>query len=103
MYKIDSIIISNELNKEQGNVAVEDFADVVVQLKNGDVYTASFYSFEAINELQYIHAIEGSFLQGRYFWANNLILVVECTREQIELTIQDLIQEGDFVLAFNHR
>lgn len=103
MYEIDSIIISNELEIKQNKDFDEGFTDVVVQLKNGDVYTASFYSFEAIDRLRYVHALASSFRNGMYFWTDSLVLVEECTREQIELTIKDLIQEGDFVLAFNHR
>jgi hypothetical protein len=74
--------------------------DVVVFLENGKKYIASFFSYANIEQMRLQNQATGNFLNGSYFWDQNMVLVEECTLKIIEPVISDLIDEGNFQEAF---
>ncbi len=40
-------------------------------------------------------------LKGRYFWATDMILVDQLSRERVEEVVSHLISEGEFENAFS--
>ena len=85
---------SHEINYESG------YTDVIVEFENGDTYVAAFFSFGSLEILRKLHAENGDFLGGQYFWAMNMLLTDNCSRENIEEVINDLIEEGNFFPVF---
>ena len=84
----------NDYDPKTGNT------DVIVILKNGRKYNASFFAYANINKLQQQHRQNGNFLSGSYFWDKNMVLVEDCSLNAIEPVVKDLIDEGNFQEAF---
>ena len=74
--------------------------DVIVCMDNGKKYIASFFAYANIEDLRIQHQVEKSYLNGRYFWDKNMILIDECTPRAIESVINDIMDEGNFQVAF---
>lgn len=99
-HKIDHIILSSEMrNKPEGNVE-DAFTDVLVKMENGELFGASFFSYDYIEQLRHQHSNNGYYLSGSYFWAERMILVEDCDKARIENIIREMIDEGDFLRAF---
>lgn len=97
---VEEIHLSSEDRKKHFQEDNKDNTDVAVKFKNGKVYVSSFFSYDKINVLKNINKKENTFLNGKYFWSKNMILVSECNRESIEKVIEDLFEEGSFYDAF---
>lgn len=74
--------------------------DVIVCMDNGTKYIASFFAYANIEDMRIQHQFEKSYLNGRYFWDKNMILIEECSPQTIESVIHDMIDEGNFQEAF---
>ncbi len=74
--------------------------DVVVEMENGDKLIASFFSYQNLETLKSLHQQKGAFLGGKYFWVKGMLMVEKCNRENIEMVIKDLMDEGDFKRVF---
>jgi hypothetical protein len=74
--------------------------DVVVSLDNGKKYIASFFTYSNIRDMHIHHKQSGDFLYGSYFWNKNMVLIENCSLEDIEPVVNDLIDEGNFNEAF---
>ncbi|PHN01268.1 hypothetical protein [Flavilitoribacter nigricans] len=97
--KIERIHISSEGTGEYG--PIEAFiSDVVVVFDDQVKYAASFLSYGKIKMLIRENRLAGKCLSGKYFWMKNMVLIDRCKREDIELVIQDLLDEGDFKAVF---
>lgn len=94
------IYLSSE-NEIQSQQNLNDLhTDVVVELKNRDKYIASFFTYKNMETLKSLHQEKGDYLHGKYFWVKGMLMVEECNRENIEMVIHDLIEEGDFFRVF---
>ncbi len=99
-FKVNKVLLSsdfetlNSINKNKG------FTDVVVQLENEKKYIASFFSYNYVNEIRREHMKNGEFLNGSYFWNKNMVLVKDCSISTIKPVVQHLIDEGEFLEAF---
>ena len=80
---------------------VDDNSDVVVSFEDGPSWVATFFSYKNIQSLVDKNRVTGECLSGKYFWAGDLILVDELTRERIEEVIKHLIEEGEFEKMFD--
>lgn len=80
---------------------IDDNSDVIVTLESGEQWVASFFTYKNIATLTEKNRTTGECLNGRYFWARDLILIDELTREQIEQVINDLIENEDFEKVFS--
>ena len=47
--------------------------------KRMEKYVASFFSYENINELKSHHLKTGDFLNGKYFFSKNMLLIDDCS------------------------
>jgi hypothetical protein len=79
---------------EDGNV------DVVVTLRNGDRYGATFFTMDNIKHLFRKFAESGECVNGLYFWATDMVLVQRLDRWTIEQTIAGLVAEDLFTKVF---
>lgn len=78
-----------------------DNTDVIVGFKNGTRWVATFFTYSNISKLAEKNRSTGEFLGGKYFWASNMVLIDEISRERIEEVINQLINAGEFEAIFN--
>lgn len=74
--------------------------DIVVLLNNGKKYIASFFTYENIEKIRRQNQQSGDFMNGTYFCNKNMVKVEECSLKTIELLVQHLIDEGEFIEVF---
>jgi len=78
-------------------------SDVFVTFENGERWVATFFTYQNISSLAKKNQSTGECLGGKYFWATDMILVDELTRERIEEVVSDLIAAADFKTVFGKR
>ncbi len=100
MRRIKSLWIEAE-QWEDGWDRLDDNTDVVAELYDGTRWVATFFTFRNIVTLSSKNAETGECLGGKYFWASDLILIDEMTRERIWQVLEDLIETGEFESALN--
>ena len=83
-----------------GTSEVNDNSDVIITFSDESRYVASFFTFENIEHLRQKNKRTGEFLNGKFFWASDLILVERIKREEIEQIIEHLIAENEFESIF---
>ena len=102
--KIEKIYISLELDQHEtpgDEIDYEDtFTDVIVRFNDQSLFTASFFTFQNLMKVKEQSILDGNYLNGKYFWANGLVLIDSCTRQDIEEVVQHLLNEGDFEAVF---
>lgn len=102
--KIEKIYLSHEWSIERENNQEQDSidgqTDVVIFCENGDTYAAAFVTLEYIKRCMENFQLEGSFIQGRYFWVKNMLVIGKCERSEVELVVDDLLEEGNFFTVF---
>ncbi len=59
-------------------------------------YVATFFTYDSIWEMQDVHHKSGEYLNGKYFFARNMVLIDHCCRESITAVVDHIIDEGDF-------
>lgn len=74
--------------------------DVIVEFDNKKRWVASFFTYSNISKLVEKNKITGECLNGKYFWASDMILVDEISRERIQEVIESFINEGKFESIF---
>ncbi|MGN6713199.1 hypothetical protein [Anaerocolumna jejuensis] len=77
-----------------------DNTDVIVEFDNKKRWVASFFTYSNISELVEKNKITGECLNGKYFWASDMILVDEVSRERIQEVIESFINEDKFESIF---
>lgn len=97
---IDRIYISNEDVKLENALSGDEGTDVIVSMKSGEKFHASFFSFDSLEGLRQRHFKSGEFLHGAYFWSKRMVLVQDCSRETIEKVVVNLLEEGELWEAF---
>jgi hypothetical protein len=100
--KIKSIWIESELKGPiiGGELFVDDNSDVIVTLSNEKKYIATFFTYENIKTLSDKNKSTGECLDGKYFWASNMILIEQINRDLIEQVINDMLNDRSFVQVF---
>ncbi|MCB0629152.1 MAG: hypothetical protein R2824_18785 [Saprospiraceae bacterium] len=78
----------------------DNYTDVIVEMENGAVYVASFFTYQSISSLIDKHRMNGEYLGGKYYWAEDMVLIDKCGMEDVKKVIQHLIEEGDFLEVF---
>ena len=81
----------------------DDNSDVMVSFEKGDEWVATFFSYKNISTLVEKNKGSGECLQGKYFWASEMILVDEVSRERIEQVVRHLIKAEEFENVFRIR
>ncbi|MCO6490915.1 MAG: hypothetical protein J5I98_21035 [Phaeodactylibacter sp.] len=97
---IDRIYISNEEEKQKDALSGHEGTAVIVSMKSGEKFHASFFSFDSLEGLRKRHFESGEFLHGAYFWSKRMVLVRDCTRSTIEKGVRNLIEAGELWEAF---
>lgn len=85
-FNTDVIVLTEEEDEENEIVLVK--------------YVASFFTYSNLHDLQVRHEKTGEYLNGKYFYAKNMVLVNECSVSKIEVIIRHMIDEGEFREAF---
>jgi hypothetical protein len=93
-YEVKILTGESELKPDNDNV------DVFVNFKNGDVYTATFFTLRNIETIFQRNKETGECGSGRYFYCTDMILVESLTPEIIFETVKNLIKEGELNEAF---
>lgn len=75
--------------------------DVIVKFENGTRWVASFFTYSNISQLVEKNRRTGECLGGKYYWATDMILVDEVSRQSIEEVINYLISEDEFEAIFS--
>ena len=70
------------------------------RLGDGSRYGATFFTPANIATLLGKWRRTGEYRSGLYFWAVDTIVVRELDRETIEATVEGLLDDGHFELAF---
>ena len=101
--QVRSIWIENEVTGDaQGRAhdPADTNSDVIVTMTDRSRWVAPFFSYANIGSLVAKNRLSGECLRGRYFWASDMILVDEVTRERIEEVIKDLLTTHEFQAIF---
>ena len=75
-------------------------SDVMVSFEKDGEWVATFFTYKNLSTLAKKNARTGECLNGKYFWATNMILVDELSRERVEEVVSHLISEGEFENVF---
>lgn len=97
---IELIYLSVEKNGTDIIQYDTESTDVIVVLGNGEKYVAAFFSYKNIDLLRQMHYQNGEFLQGKYFWTKNMVLIDNCNKDSIQEVIKHLMDEGNFKDVF---
>ena len=89
--KIKSIWIENEAHSPQGWDPADSNSLVVVTLEDGSQWSAMSFSYKNIASLVEKNRRTGEWLSGKYFWAADMVLVEEVSRDCIEKVITQLV------------
>ncbi len=98
--EIDRLYLSG-ISEQGEDVDFEDTnTDVIVVLSNGQKYIAAFFTLKNVENMNLQNEATGRKLDGKYFWAKNMVLIDRCDPESVEAVVKDLIEEGDFKEVF---
>ena len=95
--KIKSIWIEAEEWASGEWTPANDNTDVIVTLEDKSKWGAWFFSYSNISSLVTKNKLIGECLSGKYFWASNMVLASEVSREQIEEIVKYLIIQKPLV------
>jgi len=101
--KIKNVWIGSEENGpiQGGTPEINDNSDVIVSFENGEKYVATFFTYQNIDWLRQKNQQTGECLNGKYFFATDLILIDKLNREEIINVINHLIKENEFFTSFD--
>lgn len=99
---IENIWIESEENGPiiGGNTEINDNSDVIVTLKDKSQFIASFFTYQNISFLVKRYEKSGESLNGKYFFASDMILIKRLNRTEIENVIKDLLIDLSFESVF---
>jgi hypothetical protein len=75
-------------------------SDVMVSFEKGGEWVATFFTYKNLTTLAKKNEGTGECLNGKYFWATDMILVDQLSRERVEEVVSHLISEGEFESVF---
>jgi hypothetical protein len=78
-------------------------SDVIVSFESTAKWVATFFTYENIKTLAKRHAENGDCLNGKYFWATEMILVDELTRKRVEEVVAQLLVDDELERVFSRR
>lgn len=79
---------------------LDDNIEVRVEFASGEVYDASYFTLTNLHTIMNRHTTTGENTRGTYFWWPHMVIVRELTRESIETSIKDLLEEEEFESIF---
>lgn len=84
-----------------GTEEVNNNSDVIVTFDDNSKYVATFFTYDNIEYLRQKNKQTGECLNGRFFWASDMIIIERINRKEIEEIIEHLINEKDFDSIFD--
>jgi hypothetical protein len=84
-----------------GTLETNDNSDVIVTFTDKTRYIASFFTYANIEYLRQKNKRTGECLNGKYFWASDMIIVDSINRKEITEIINDLIKDTLFEDVFD--
>lgn len=108
LFCIQELYLSAEPRCVEGDVAENFNTDVIVLVREGGgaahkktvKYIASFFTYDNIIALQVQHAKTGEYLNGKYFYSKNMVLIDRCSIENVRSIVEHLLEEGEFAEVF---
>jgi len=97
---VKKIFLSSEFMESENDIVNLGNTDVLVTLNNGKKYIASFFSYNYVEAIKNEHERNGEYLNGKYFWDKNMVLVRDCSIKTVEQVVNEVIDEGDFLEVF---
>ncbi len=105
---VDLFLTAAMRNGNAKNDYNHDNTDVIVTIEEEDnynmkrtiKYVATFFTYSNIIEMQTKHHKSGEYLNGKYFFFKNMVLIDNCSKETINEVVNNLIDEGDFREVF---
>ena len=79
---------------------LDDNVDVEVRFKDGNLYTATFFTLKNLESLFKKYKLTGECNHGTYFYSINMIIVERIEPNLIAESIKDLIRNNEFEHAF---
>ncbi|MEL6639445.1 MAG: hypothetical protein AAFW73_17720 [Bacteroidota bacterium] len=102
--QMDDAIEKIYLSQDFDAAAVLDYrnhnTDVVVQFVSGRRFIATFFTYQNIETIVQQNETSGDFLAGKYFWANNMLLLDDCSLPSVTAVVRELLEEGEFHQVF---
>ena len=95
-----AIIVADDQVAGTNQSPADDNTDVTVTFADGTPWFATFLTYANVVTLTEKNRRTGECLFGRYFWALDMILVDEVSRERIEEVVAHLIATGEFTSVF---
>ena len=89
--KVESIWIGSEEWAFGEWTPANDNTDVIVTLEDRSRWGATFFSYSNIISLVNKNKLTGECLSGKYFWASDMVLADEVSRERIEEIVEYLV------------
>lgn len=79
----------------------DENTDVIVKYEDGTEWSATFFTYKNIISLSKKNKATGENLNGKYFWASNMLLIKKISRQEIEAVTNELIKDGTFESVFS--
>ena len=101
--QVQSIWIENEVTVNalgHSHDPTDTNSDVFVTMADSSRWMATFFSYANITSLAAKNRATGECLNGCYFWASDMVLVDEVTRERIEQVIMHFLKTQTFETIF---
>ena len=100
---IEDIWIGTELKGTiiNGTPEINDNTDMIVTFTDGTRYVATFFTYANIEYLRQKNKRTGECLNGRYFWASDMIIVDRINRKEITEIIEHLTKSYEFECVFD--
>jgi hypothetical protein len=83
-----------------GGAPEDDNSDVVVTFNDNNRYIATFFTYTNIARLRRKNELTGECLDGKYFWASDMVLIDKINRESILSVINYMLEIEEFYNAF---
>ena len=84
-----------------GTEEINDNSDVIVTFDDKSKYVASFFTYDNIEYLRQKNRQTGECLDGRFFWASDMIIIERINRKEVVEIIEHLIKEKEFESIFD--
>lgn len=106
MFTTRGLYLSAEPNASIGDDSTNFNTDVIILVQEEEdeprivKYVASFFTYANITELRSRHIKTGEYLNGKYFYSKNMVLIDDCSIENIRAVVAQLVEEGEFEEVF---
>ena len=86
-----------------GKLETNDNSDVIITFTDSSRAIATFFTYKNIEFLRQKNKETGECLNGKFFWASDMIIVDKINRQEVEEIINHLISEGDLFKIFEKK